>query len=506
MYTIDIINLVIGIWVVPMIIFFVILSIVNSSFVFSASRSHWFLACSLIITVFVFGAKLWLPTLDLAIVPHSLRPLTQITIPSQSGIVYAGIVSYTLITFWIISFQVIGLFEVFFLTKRAHRLDSEEINSCISIANTNREIVVKESDEIQSPVMWGVFSPVILLPSSYKEWDDARFRRVMAHELAHVQRADWLIKVVCKICCAIFWSVPLVWYIAKRIEWYAELASDDMVVANTDCRAEYAEDLLTLASEKKKSDWFMNFVRSSALFERIRYVLDGRSQRDVLSLPTKFCYGLVATMLMLPLVLIHATPMPLYLDLSAGIPVHVPESNKNSSTSQAHDVDIRYYLPDVHYTSSQPPEKPRFQEDMLIISRPDLSSMQGLVDSTEITMARVAVPTVDVKGLLPERMVTPVYPRKAIDREIEGQVIVQFDIDQQGNVINPRVVSSQPSRIFDSAVLRALKQSKYRPMEIEGQPIKVKNVTETFSFKLFESSADKPTAVERPNQLKTVVL
>ncbi len=512
MYTIDTVNIILGFWLKPMIILFVMLSIANSSFGYSASRSHWFLSCALVLSVLILAAMLWLPQYRIDVIPHSLAPLTHVPVLHQSMMFYAVVASYIFVIFWIISFQFIALFEVYRLTERAADTDvSSALNhlrmECPQLAK-HAPVIVKESTEIQSPVMWGILSPVILMPTGYREWDADRVKRVLAHELAHVKRGDWVVKFVCKVCCAVFWMVPLVWYVAKRIEWYAELASDDMVVSNLDCRTEYAEDLLALASERKPSDWFMSFIRSSELFERIRYVLDGRNQREALGVKGKFCFGISCILLALPLAVIKASPKPLHIDSITDFPVYIPERNMENNTHED-ALEYAYYLPRINYPSSQQPAKPRFQEDMIVTSL--LTPVQASTAkyggeptaSPGVQLTRIAMPTVDISGLLPERMVTPTYPRKAIDREVEGKVIVQFDIDEQGNIVKPRIIVSQPKKVFDRAVLRALKQSKYRPMEIEGQPIKVKNVSETFNFKLFESTTDKPAAIMRPNNLRT---
>ena len=52
---------------------------------------------------------------------------------------------------------------------------------------------MRESASISVPITVGQISPAILLPTGWREWDPAKLRAVLAHEEAHVRRADWAI-------------------------------------------------------------------------------------------------------------------------------------------------------------------------------------------------------------------------------------------------------------------------------------------------------------------------
>jgi TonB family protein len=68
----------------------------------------------------------------------------------------------------------------------------------------------------------------------------------------------------------------------------------------------------------------------------------------------------------------------------------------------------------------------------------------------------------------------PVYPRAALQRGVEGSVLLEFKVDEHGNVIRPRVLESRPRGVFDSAALEALKQWKYEAVGAETDPIQVR--------------------------------
>ena len=71
------------------------------------------------------------------------------------------------------------------------------------------------SDELRSPVSWGLMRPIILLnPQSVSAVQEAE--AIIAHELAHVARFDWAKLLIARLACALFWFNPLVWRLARE--------------------------------------------------------------------------------------------------------------------------------------------------------------------------------------------------------------------------------------------------------------------------------------------------
>jgi protein TonB len=85
---------------------------------------------------------------------------------------------------------------------------------------------------------------------------------------------------------------------------------------------------------------------------------------------------------------------------------------------------------------------------------------------------------------LPIVKVAPVYPSRAIDREIEGYVIVEFTVTKTGAVRDPKVVEYHPSTIFNRAALAAALKFKYKPRIVNGEPIEVNGVLNKITFRL----------------------
>ncbi|MDE0646247.1 MAG: energy transducer TonB [Gammaproteobacteria bacterium] len=80
--------------------------------------------------------------------------------------------------------------------------------------------------------------------------------------------------------------------------------------------------------------------------------------------------------------------------------------------------------------------------------------------------------------------VAPIYPRRALQLELEGWVVVEFDVTETGNVENVVVVDADPKGVFDSAARKAAEKFRYRPKVVNEKPIRVTGVRNRIIFEL----------------------
>jgi protein TonB len=86
---------------------------------------------------------------------------------------------------------------------------------------------------------------------------------------------------------------------------------------------------------------------------------------------------------------------------------------------------------------------------------------------------------------LPLVKVAPIYPRRALNRGIEGYVIVEFTVTEHGAVRDARVVERVPdSGLFDAAALAAVEKFKYKPRILDGTAVAVTGVRNKITFRL----------------------
>jgi beta-lactamase regulating signal transducer with metallopeptidase domain len=102
------------------------------------------------------------------------------------------------------------------------------------------------SDELRSPISWGVMRPIILLnPTAAQASGEAE--AIIAHELAHVARLDWAKLLIARAACALLWFNPLVWMLAREAHQLREEAADDAVLMSDVDGADYAALLVNAA-------------------------------------------------------------------------------------------------------------------------------------------------------------------------------------------------------------------------------------------------------------------
>jgi len=95
-----------------------------------------------------------------------------------------------------------------------------------------------------------------------------------------------------------------------------------------------------------------------------------------------------------------------------------------------------------------------------------LGPMKGLPDSDARPMVRI----------------NPKYPMDAARNGTEGWVVLGFDINAIGEVINITVINSEPKRIFDKAAKQALRKWKYKAKSVDGLQVQQKSLSVQLDF------------------------
>ena len=97
------------------------------------------------------------------------------------------------------------------------------------------------------PMVWWTGGSVrVLIPSAFvDELDETALRAVLAHELAHVRRRDYLVRVVEWLACSAFWWNPVVWWARRELRAAEESCCDILAVSGMrSTRDRYAGSLL----------------------------------------------------------------------------------------------------------------------------------------------------------------------------------------------------------------------------------------------------------------------
>ena len=106
---------------------------------------------------------------------------------------------------------------------------------------------------VDSPMLAGLFHPVILLPRAPGAGGLEELSLVLLHELCHLRRRDILYKALLNAAGAFHWFNPLVWVMVRQWVRDMELCCDDDVSAllTAQERKHYAQTILSAIPGKR---------------------------------------------------------------------------------------------------------------------------------------------------------------------------------------------------------------------------------------------------------------
>ena len=138
------------------------------------------------------------------------------------------------------------------LKRLAAPFDSQDLLATVSRLATamrvSRPVNVLESMLVRVPTVIGWLRPVILLPVGVATGlTAAQLEAILAHELAHIRRYDYLVNLLQALVETLLFYHPAVWFISRRIRAERENCCDDIAVAAGAERFSYAESLLHVA-------------------------------------------------------------------------------------------------------------------------------------------------------------------------------------------------------------------------------------------------------------------
>src|SRR5579872_4550997 len=235
--------------------------------------------------------------------PASLRALLQTALPWLDAIWLAGVFFFSLRAlggWWLLRRLRLYTLEQ---APRALLLHLDALRRQMGIG---RSIDLRLSRRIVNPLTAGVLKPWILLPvTAVTALSPEQLEVVLAHELAHIRRADYFWNLLQTVVETLFFFHPAVWYVSRRVRQEREFCCDDAVVARCSDPSIYASALVRLEEERNASLRFavaLNGNSRSGLRARILRILSGaedaRPFRPVSI--TAMCVGVVLFVCPLP--------------------------------------------------------------------------------------------------------------------------------------------------------------------------------------------------------------
>lgn len=120
------------------------------------------------------------------------------------------------------------------------------LNKICTTPNIKKRIRVILLKDINSPMLYGLISPMILLPDTMTLSEEELYY-IFNHEIAHYQHHDILLKYIIKGVSIIYWWNPACYFLSKETDMLLEMNVDASVAANPKTAAQYLRCLLHIA-------------------------------------------------------------------------------------------------------------------------------------------------------------------------------------------------------------------------------------------------------------------
>jgi len=363
-------------------------------------------------------------------------------------------------------------------------------------------------------VTWGYRRPIVLVPAFVASWPQERVQVVLRHELAHIQRRDWLALMTAELLRALYWFNPLMWIACRHLRLESERACDDVVLQHGVEGSAYATQLIDIARSfgRDRGVWLPApaMARTTSLERRVAAMLNPALNRGPLTNRTRIATIAAASMLTAGLAGFGASAQTFgtvsgsVVDATnraiAGatlVLTGAPNQAKYELRSNASGHFEFVGLPAGDYrleafvagfqpyrTGVQVSARPAQQIVVLQVgSLMETVTVSGVAEGPRAELAEPVMP--DSSGCVATaeggriaqptklRHVAAAYPPLLYDTKITGRVVLEGRIGTDGVMRDVRVVSPAPHPDFDAAAVDAIRQWRFSQTLLNCVPVEV---------------------------------
>jgi TonB family protein len=319
------------------------------------------------------------------------------------------------------------------------------------------------SRKIHSPLAIGIFKPLIILPHGlYKKLNDSEIRGILLHELSHVYHKDQISGIMQRLASALHWWNPIVYALSADFSRAREEISDNHVLLEND-KKEYAECLINLA---ERTSLFSRLPVSTGmasphfpLRDRVKNILSKERIMETTLKKSTVWIIVLASLFILGITSGHRL-------IFAAAEKAIQEEPRSEKAKEVKP-------------KTAPSPAPTAKAESLALGK----TVPAPQEKSEKADKPKAAERIIVKPKLVKK-VDPVYPDEAKKEGIEGVVVVEGLTDENGKVVDAKILKAA-HELLNKAAVAAVKQWEYRPFIINGKPIPIEFTT-TMRFKLDE--------------------
>lgn len=147
----------------------------------------------------------------------------------------------------------IGIMKITLRTNKLVSVDNSQaqriMNTIVLDSKTKQKFRIIVSENVDTPMLVGLFTPTILLPSL--SLSDEEMRCVLLHEWNHFLHKHLWIKLFFNVLCALLWWNPLVYLLKNDLDYIQEVSCDRLVVNGVEDaeRVKYVEATMNVMKQ-----------------------------------------------------------------------------------------------------------------------------------------------------------------------------------------------------------------------------------------------------------------
>jgi len=343
-----------------------------------------------------------------------------------------------------------------------------------------RRVRVLCSGNISAPLLLGWVKPVILLPLAMVcHLPTAQVELILAHELAHLRRWDPLANLFQVILETLYFFHPVVHWISRDVRNEREICCDRLALEiSGGSRLQLARALAELCELNERQASLALAANGGVLLDRVQQLALDRPAHTArqtsrlarfaavmlgvviatAALGIEWNLALLQRGLMDSLQRLQSTVLPTWSPLLDTFRV-----------SLAHDLVIPHAkVVRVAPVPTSAPDVPQTGDPSMALPRPSIRweaappPVSDLVSRREPVLNLPALALPAIESPVPLQMRQPAYPEKALERGVEGSVVLEFGLTPDGSVKNVQVVNAEPAGVFDEAAINAFLQWKFQ--------------------------------------------
>lgn len=390
--------------------------------------------------------------------PVSVAPSPAAWLGWLAVIYLAGAATVTAMTLW-------NLLRLVAIIRRGERIEADGVSVVLTRDSTlapfsfGRTIVIPENDFRESGAM------------------------ILRHERSHVELHHWVDLLMTQAVCIFQWFNPAAWLMREEFKTVHEYQADRRVIASGVNAREY-QLLLIKKAVGARFPSLANSLNHSKLKKRITMMYNQKTQRRCALRPLALVPALAAALWVTQLPAV-ASAISTLGDAALPAPDHKVSEIAAPVQTDAGVADL--------YSES----------DMALVAATDAETTADTAPANASRTPDSADQVFEMAEKMPEYPGGLAalmqfladnlrYPKGAED--VSGRVVVQFVVDKDGSVRDPKITKSVDP-LFDAEALRVVSMlPKFTPGEIDSKPVAVEYAL-PISFKAYEpSKASTPTA------------